>query len=311
MKSYIFYILCSLFLGVSLLSWINTVQAWAVPIERIQNFNDEIKSNTLNTTVSIGEDPIKVIKDSTQSILTTIKTILSWLMVIYIVYAGAQMIMSMWTDEDSLSSWKRQLWYTVVAFVFINIPGALFNAFNSNSSINVTTNDASSSSWFKTPGENQSNLFFDAAWLWNTLNWDIIGFIEIIISFIAILVIIVAATQMIISKWDEEVIKESKGKITWSIASLFLIWFIESWKLLVFKGKIEDGTSFFETLTNLLFFFAGPVAIVFLTIAAYTYITANGDDEKLKKAKSIVVNVVLATIILLASYTFLLDLITL
>jgi hypothetical protein len=51
--------------------------------------------------------------------------------------------------------------------------------------------------------------------------------------------------------------------------------------------------------------------MVFLTIAAYTYITANGDDEKIKKAKNIVVNVILATIILLASYTFLLDLITL
>lgn len=311
MKSYITYILCWIFLAFSFISWINTVHAWSVDFETIEKkYIKKIKDNTLSTSVASG-DPIKTIENASQSILTTIKTILSWLLVIYIVYAGAQMIMSMWTDEDSLSSWKRQLWYTIVAFVFINIPGAIFDVFNSNSTINVTTNKVWWSSWFKTPWENQSNLFFDAVNLWQTLNGDIIGFIEILISFLAILVIIIAATQMIISRWEEEVIKESKAKIMWSMASLVLVWFIESWKYLVFKGKIEDGTSFFETITNLLFFFAGPVAMVFLTIAAYTYITANGDDEKIKKAKNIVVNVVLATVILLASYTFLLDLITL
>jgi hypothetical protein len=288
----------------------SNANAWVEGLDKIQNIK-EIKDNTLTTSVISGEDPVKTLNEAGKSILTTIKTIISWLMVIYIVYAGAQMIMSMWTDEDQLSSWKRQLWYTIVAFVFINIPGAIFNAFDSNKTINVTSHKGWWTSWFTTPWENQSNLFFDATGLWQTLNGDIIGFIVILISFIAILVIIIAAVQMIISRGEEEVIKESKAKILWSLVSLVMVWFIESWKLLVFKGRIEDGTSFFETITNLLFFFAGPVAMVFLTIAAYTYITANGDDEKIKKAKNIVVNVLLATVILLASYTFLLDLITL
>jgi hypothetical protein len=53
---------------------------------------------------------------------------------------------------------------------------------------------------------------------------------------------------------------------------------------------------------------AGPVAIVFLTLAWYYYITANGDDERISKAKNIIINTLIATVILLASYTFLLDL---
>jgi hypothetical protein len=48
-----------------------------------------------------------------------------------------------------------------------------------------------------------------------------------------------------------------------------------------------------------------------LTIAGYYYITSNGKEERVKKAKSIVINTILATLILLASYTFLLDLATL
>jgi len=67
----------------------------------------------------------------------------------------------------------------------------------------------------------------------------------------------------------------------------------------------------FETLSNLALFFAAPVAIFFLTLAGYYYLTSNGDEDQIKKAKSIIVNTLLATLILLAAYTFLLDLATL
>jgi hypothetical protein len=61
-------------------------------------------------------------------------------------------------------------------------------------------------------------------------------------------------------------------------------------------------------MSNLALFFAWPIAIFFLTLAWYYYITSNGDEERVKKAKAIVINTVIATLILLASYTFLLDL---
>jgi hypothetical protein len=54
------------------------------------------------------------------------------LMVIYIVYTGAMMIMSMGSDEEQLSSAKRQIWYAAVALIFINIPGTLYEAFYKN-----------------------------------------------------------------------------------------------------------------------------------------------------------------------------------
>lgn len=291
-------------------SLLNTSYATAaVPLweSTIEGFNDKIWKNTLNFDTTWW--PITTINKAWQSVLTTIKTILAWLMVIYIVYAGVQMIMSMWTDEDQLSSSKRQLWYTVVAFVFINIPWALFNAFNSTASTTIDTR-TSYSSWFKTPW-NEWNIFMDTFSLWKTLNTDIIWFIEILISALAIIIIIIAGINMMTSRWREEKITEAKDKIIWSIIAIILVWFLEAWKFVVFKWKIEDGGNFFETATNLALFFVWPIAIIYLTIAAYTYITSNWDEEKLKKAKSIVVNVLLATIILLASYTFLLDLVTL
>jgi len=54
-----------------------------------------------------------------------------------VVYIGVQMIISMGTNEEEVSAAKRQISYVLVALIFINIPGSLFEAFNnpSNGSI--------------------------------------------------------------------------------------------------------------------------------------------------------------------------------
>jgi len=272
-------------------------------VENITN-----QSNWVNNT---WVDPVTAINQTWEKILITIKTIVAWLLVIFIVYAWAQMVMSMWSDEDQLSSAKRQLWYSIIAFVFINIPWAIFNSFNSTSQENI---DAWSwyTSWFSTPSASDSwNIFINGYNLWNTLSWDIIGFIQIIISVLAVAVILIASLKILTSRWKEESISEAKDKILWSIVSLLLVWFIESWKYFVYKWDIDDGTNLFETLIWLVTFFAWPVAIAFITYAWYLFITANWEEDKINKAKSIIVNVLLATVILLAGYTFLLDLITL
>jgi len=69
------------------------------------------------------EDPVYAINQIGFSLLTTAKLILQWILVIYIVYIGAMMIMSMGNNEEQLSNSKRQLWYTLIGLLFINIPG--------------------------------------------------------------------------------------------------------------------------------------------------------------------------------------------
>lgn len=59
------------------------------------------------------------------------------LLVIFSVYIGAMMIMSMGSDEEQLSSAKRQIWYMLVALLFINIPGTIYEAFYKNGDTSV------------------------------------------------------------------------------------------------------------------------------------------------------------------------------
>ncbi len=74
-----------------------------------------------------------------------------------------------------------------------------------------------------------------------------------------------------------------------------------------FTGSIKTVGN---KLLGIALYFAGPVAIFFIILGAYYYITSAGDEEKTKKGKAILVNTFLATIILLAAYSFLTDLVT-
>jgi hypothetical protein len=63
------------------------------------------------------------------SLLRTFKTIIGGLAVIFMVYAGIQMILAMGSDEKGLSAAKRTLYFSLTAFFFINIPGQLYEIF--------------------------------------------------------------------------------------------------------------------------------------------------------------------------------------
>ena len=296
----------SIFIITFMLLWTYGVSAWIDWLNNVQWIN-KITEHSItdvpgNTDIS---DNIEIVWFK---ILTIIKYIVSWILVIFLVYVGIQMIMSMWTDEDKLSSSKKQLRYAILWLVFINIPWTLYNSFVSDKwqidgSIHWT--------WSSQISQQNENVLINTELFSDTLNWGIVSFIEMAIFTIAIFMITIAGIKILTSRWREEQITESKNKIVWSIIGLIFIWFIESWQALVYNGRIKDWANLFQTMEELALFFAWPVAIFFLTLAWYYYITSNGDEERVKKAKSIIINTVIATVILLASHAFLKDLLSL
>lgn len=241
------------------------------------------------------------------NILKSVKLIIQALAVLFVVYIWIQMIMSTWTDDEDLNSAKKQIYYTVIGLAFISMPSILFDAFSPTRNTSLT----SYNSWASWTTNWDYNIFFNVFSFWYTLNNNIIWFMEVVIWWIAILILAYAWLKMMISRWRDEKISEWKNKIRYSVLALIFIWFIESWKGFVFSWNVADWNTIFKTLSNLALFLAWPTIIFFLTLAGYYYITSNGDEDKVKKAKSIIINVLIAIVLLLASYTFLLDLKTL
>lgn len=301
MKKLIFIlILCLSFVFISL----EGVQAAAVNIPGWS----EIQGVSLE--LGTSGNTIRDVSDTGFRMLTLAKRILMWIMVIFMVYIGATMIISMGSDEERLSSSKRQLWYALVAIIFINIPGTLYEAFYKDGSTTVWS-QISSGAFGNESTESSGNILFDFFVFGHTLNDQIILFLEVAVFVAAVFMMTIAGIQLVTSRWREEKLKEAKTKIVYTILALIFVGIIEAWKRVAFGGSIEAGISLFESIANLALFFAAPVAIFFLTLAGYYFITSNGDEERVKKAKTIISSTILATLILLAAYTFLLDLGTL
>jgi len=301
MKKILIY-LCLLFTSFLFLSIDASAAAVNIP------GTTEIQDVSLN--IGSSWNAIADISNTGFRVLRIVKTILMWLMVIFMVYTGAMMIMSMWSDEEQLSSAKRQIWYAAVALIFINIPGTIYEAFYKNGDTTVGSSVSTSAFWDNST-ESTGNLFFDFFVFGHTLNNQIVLFLEIIVFLGAIFMLTLAGISLMTSRGREEKMKEAKNKILYTVLALVFVGIIEAWKRVAFDGEISDGVNLFQSLANLALFFAAPVAIFFLTLAGYYFITSNGDEERVKKAKSIIINTILATLILLAGYTFLIDLATL
>lgn len=266
------------------------------------NIDNSIEINWTNNVISESVNNVVL------NILSKIKYIFSWILIIFIVYAWSQMIISMWTDDEALSKSKRSLWYAWIWLFFINMPWAIYNAVKWDK---TNTNWWIWSSWSNDINSSTTNLFVNTDVFYNTLNNTVIKFLEIIIVWIAITIIIIAWLKIITSRGREEQVTESKNKIIWSIIWLIFVWFIEAWQKFAYKWEISAWKDIFETIANLALFLAWPIAIFFLTLAGYYYITSSWDEERAKKWKNIIINTVLATAILLVSYVFLYDLMTL
>lgn len=275
----------------------------------IVNLPDVLDNNsTISWANWTSDDLSSTVESVGVRILSTAKYIFSWILLIIIVYAGALMITSMWNDEENLSKWKRILRYSVIWIFFINMPWTIYNAIKWD---RTTVSWWISSSWWNNISSSDQSLFINTDVFVATINNTVIRFIKIGLVGLAVMVIILAWIKIMTSRWREDKVTEAKSKILWSIIWLIFVWFIDIWQRFVYKWEVEVWTDIFKTIANLALFLAAPTAIFFLCLAWYYYITAAWDEEKTKKWKNIIINVVIAIVILLVSCIFLYDLITL
>ncbi len=249
-------------------------------------------------------DIIENIEDSWITILKGIKMILSWVLLIYIVYIWATMIMSMWDNEEDLSSSKRQIRYALAWLIFINIPWTIYDALNTSW---WWAWWSTSKTWFL--GSGVSWVFVNSNF--ETIIYDIVWFIEVIIFILAVFMFVLAWIQMISSGGKEDTVKEWKNKLLYWAIWLIFVWIIETWKHISFTGDIDGTFSLFWILFNIWLFFVWATVSFFLVLATYYAVTSAWDEEKMKKAKSIVINTLIGMVLLLACYTFLVDLLSL
>ena len=61
--------------------------------------------------------------------MQTFKVVTGSLAIVCMVWAGIQMVMSMGSNDKALAGAKRQMYYALTAFLFINVPAQLYEIF--------------------------------------------------------------------------------------------------------------------------------------------------------------------------------------
>ncbi len=245
-----------------------------------------------------------VSRDIGLRVLTAIRLVVSGFALIYLVLIWVYMIVFSET-EDRIKTQRKQITYALIGFLFLNIPWLVYTIFFG--SLSGSPNKAGTVVW--------SDLISDL-WDIGSLNGAggfvpmIIGFFEIFIFGVAIIMFTWWFFRLILSGGDEEVQKKAKNQIIYGILGIMFLGFVRVWSGVVARW---DFFGEFATIGNkflgLAIYFAAPIVIFFLVIGSYYYITSAGDEERTKKAKSIFMNTLIAALILLGAYSFLTDLV--
>ena len=142
-----------------------------------------------------GGDSLEKLQNGGLQVLHTVKVIISFLAVIYIVYSGIVMVTAM-GDEKQVATQKMQLMYTLVAFLFVNIPGQIYALFSKKSVSDVTVNPTTGFTDVPNAGSNIFVNFFN----WHsTVEQGILSFIRVGVIGITIFMFTLAGFEMITS----------------------------------------------------------------------------------------------------------------
>lgn len=140
---------------------------------------------------------------------------------------------------------------------------------------------------------------------------EIIAFLRVFAFAVAILMLTWSAFQMIIARGKEDLMQKATTRMIYSILGIIFLGFVEGWARWVAAPDGDIGRTLVDVggpILGIAFMFAAPFAIAFLIYGAYFYITSGGDEERAKKGKTIIINTLLASIILIASMSFITEL---
>ncbi len=207
--------------------------------------------------------------------------------VIFIVIEGSQ-IMGNMEGKDMIKEKRMSLLYAVIGLVFLSLSGEVVRVFNP---VNVATTG-------------EANLFLSGEGGFMGIVDSVLNLVKYSLWAVCVVMIVNIGYKMITSQ--EKEISAQKKNLMWTAIGLFIVQIAD---LVVApfasetQNKVEAGNQLLGNITGVLLSVLGPVALFFVTLAAFYFLTANGDEARIGKAKKILIGTVIAIVISFSAYT--------
>ena len=248
--------------------------------------------NTLELAQASGGTSQSMLTNFIVKVLNYVKITLQAVAVAFIVKTGMDMIMNL-ANEDMIAKKKNTFIYAMGGFMMINLGDLALSIFNP---------------------VNTGGDFVDRTAFLKLIDLliNLIKFSMATVSF----VLIVMTGFAIISPRSTDITKEKKH-LTGIVVGLFIIVIADLiQKVFIPSGydpalgsvasdgptSAERGAALMMDIAGALLYVMGPIALFFMILAGFYYITSNGDAAKIGKAKNMAIGTMIAVIIAYSAY---------
>lgn len=294
--------------------------SWAQGVTGVGNGYNWTRNLADNSLIRPGAgNLISAVRNVALDIIRAARVILNGVALLAMLYVGFLWVTSMGNEEKRTDGTYRIL-LVVIGLFLINVAELLYW---------IITGSSYLTSWFgrkvwsistRDPGGEFSesalqacNYFFcPQNFWWNGSVIAIVKFFEMAMIVTAVVMFTWWGFTMLFRGNDESTSKTAKMRLVYGVIALVVVGFIESIYRAIFFWRTLDATgimSVIVTIANFLLFMAGPIAIIFIILGWYYYITAAGNEERADKGKKILLYTFFATLLLLISYTLLVELV--
>ncbi len=264
-------------------------------------------------------DFVEVIQNIALDIIYAARLILNGIALLAMLYVGYLWVSSMGSEEKQTEG-KYRILLIVVGLFVINIAELIYTIITGSSYLDDDFGRKVSSISDRDPGGdfneselNTCNYFFcPQNFWWNGSVIAIMKFFEIIMIATAVVMFTWGGFTMLFRGNDEATAKTAKMRLVYGTIALVIIGFIEALYRAIFFGgtlNVSGITEILVTVANFFLFIAGPVAIVYIIIGSYFFITSAGNEERADRGKRILLYTFFATILVILAYTVLVELV--
>ncbi|MBP6921104.1 hypothetical protein KBB89_00970 [Candidatus Gracilibacteria bacterium] len=301
-----------------LILMINT--SWAAGVTGIGNGTSSTRNLEQNSLFRPGSgDLVGAVRNVALDIIHALRIILNGVALLAMLYVGFLWVSSMGSEEKRSDGTYRIL-LIVIGLFLINVAELLYNIITGSSYLSIGFSRKVGSVSTRDPGGEFSqsaletcNYFFCPQNFWGNGNIvAIVKFFEMAMIGTAVVMFTWGGFTMLTAGNNESTSKTAKMRIVYGMIALIVVGFIESIYRAIFFGRTMNATgimSVLVTIANFFIFLAGPIAILFIILGSYYYITAAGNEERADKGKKIILYTFFATILLILSYTFLVEIV--
>ena len=267
--------------------------------------------NEVSTNIPGPESTTDTAYEIINSLITTavdnVRGIIAALAIAFLVISGFQLVTAQ-GEEETINKQKKNILWALVGLALLSMSNAIAEIFEFEDQTGAFRN------FFTDPSALDERIHkFDLQ------VQIIITFIRYIIGSIAVLYIVRSAVKMITSGYKEEVTTEEK-KTIWAVLIGLLVIIVADFAVnqVLYKTRpYASSTSIWENnikvnpekgvneiigITNFIVTFTGPLALMMLIIGGILYATAGGEEERMTRAKRLIMNTLIGIVIVYAAY---------